>query len=40
MTIVTKNESGMVAIEMTASSGLIHSIIASVPTTVRIEVMS
>ncbi|CAB5010976.1 unannotated protein [freshwater metagenome] len=38
MSIVTKNESGTVRTEMMASSGLIQTIMASTPMTVRMEV--
>ena len=40
MSIVTKNESGTVRTEMMASSGLIQTIMASTPMTVRMEVTS
>ena len=40
MSIVTTNESGTVRTEMMASSGLIQTIMASTPMTVRMEVTS
>ena len=40
MSITTKNESGTVRTEMMASNGLIHTIIANTPMTVRIDVTS